>query len=196
MGIPLALLLMAGSDAPGLRAGSEPLDNSGRIPCDANGRIASAWKESPGQRPAAELSPGAMATVPSVCPAERYFPTGVRLTPGATYQIEAQGRWADGWIRIGPNGWPGLLLEAWNRLPWKRFFLLGGAIGRSEAQLFPIGQSQRWTAPSTLAPGEDRELYLFANDWPGMLHNNRSVPDDQGGPLRVTITRLPSSILR
>jgi len=192
-GVPIALLLMAGSAPPGLRAGSEPFDNSGRIPCDANGRSAPSGLEALGQRPPAELQPGAMVTVPAVCPAERYFPTGVLLTPGATYQIDAQGRWQDGWIRIGPNGWPGLLLEARNRLPWKRFFLVGGAIGRSEAHLFPIGQSRRWSAPTTLAQGEDSELYLFANDWPGMLHNNRSVPDVKGGPLRVSITRLPKS---
>ncbi len=193
LGVPITLLLMAGSGLPGLHAGSEPLDNSGRIPCDANGLIANSGLESLGKRPSAQLQPGAMVTVPSVCPAERYFPTGVLLTPGATYQINAQGRWQDGFIRVGPNGWPGLLLEAWNRLPWNRFFLLSGAIGRSEAHLFPIGQSRRWTAPSTLAQGEDSELYLFANDWPGMLQNNRSVRDVNGGPLRVSITRLPIS---
>ena len=189
--VPVALLLLAGIAPPGLRAGSEPFDNSGRLPCDANGRITLSGLEAQMQRPSAELLPGAMVTVPAVCPAERYFPTGVLLTPGATYQIDAQGRWQDGWIRIGPNGWPGLMLEAWNRLPWKRFFLLGGAIGRSEAHQFPIGQSRRWSAPSTLSQGDKSELYLFANDWPGMLHNNRSVPVDKGGPLRVSITRLP-----
>ena len=191
--VPIALLLMVGSTPHGLRAGTEPLDNSGRIPCDAFGRIAPSGLDSLEQRPPAELLPGAMVTVPAVCPAERYFPTGVLLTPGATYQIDAQGRWQDGWIRIGPNGWPGPIIEAWNRLPWKRFFLLGGAIGRSEAHLFPIGQSRRWTAPSTLAQVKNNELYLFANDWPGMLHNNRSVPDVKGGPLRVSITRLSKS---
>jgi hypothetical protein len=188
--IPLALVLMDASTSPGIRAGTEPIDNSGRIPCDANGRIAPSGLVSLRQRPTKELLPRAMVTVPAVCPAERYFPTGVLLTPGGTYQIDATGRWQDGWIHIGPNGWPGTILEAWNRLPWKRFFLLGGAIGRSEAHLFPIGQSRRWTAPSTLAQVEDKQLYLFANDWPGMLHNNRAVPDVKGGPLRVSITRL------
>jgi hypothetical protein len=189
--LPPALILMAETVPQGVLAGSGPLDNNGRVPCDSNGLIAASWKNDPGQRSATELQPGAMATVPAVCPAERYFPTGVLLTPGATYQIEAQGLWQDGWIRVGPNGWPGLLLEAWNRLPWRRFFLLGGAIGRSEAQLFAIGRSRRWTAPVALSPEADRQLYLFANDWPGKLQNNRSVADDKGGPLRVSITRLP-----
>jgi hypothetical protein len=175
----------------GVLAGSAPLDNSGRIPCAPNGLIAPSWKKAQVQGSAAELQPGAMATVPAVCPGERYFPTGVLVTPGATYQIEAQGHWQDGWIRVGPNGWPGLLLEAWNRLRWKPFFLLSGAIGPSEEHLFAIGRSRRWSAPTIHAPEADRQLYLFANDWPGMLENNRSVPDEKGGPLRVTIKRLP-----
>lgn len=175
----------------GLLAGSAPMDNSGRIPCDPNGRIASSWRSTPGHGSAVELQPGAMATVPAVCPAERYVPTGVLLTPGATYQIEAQGLWQDGWIRVGPNGWPGLLLEAWNRLRWQPFFLLSGAIGPSEEHLVAIGRSRRWSAPTTFAPEADRQLYLFANDWPGMLENNRSVAEQNGGPLRVSITRLP-----
>jgi hypothetical protein len=190
--LPLALLFA--SDSPhGLLAGSEPFDNNGRISCDANGRIAPSGLDILKKRPRSELQPGAMVTVPAVCPAERYFPTGMIITAGATYQIEAQGLWQDGWLRIGPNGWHGLLLEARNRMPWKRFFLLGGAIGRSEAKLFPIGQSRRWTAPSTLAQGDNSELYLFANDWPGMLYNNRSVPDAKGGPLRVSIRRITNS---
>ena len=118
-------------------------------------------------------------------------PQGDCSHQGASYRIEAQGHWQDGWIRVGPNGWRGLLLEAWNRLPWRPFFLLGGAIGRSEAQLFAIGRSRRWTAPATLLPEANWQLYLFANDWPGKLPNNRSVADDKGGPLPVSITRLP-----
>lgn len=190
---PLAFLLVSGSMPASLQAGSAAFDNSGRIPCGADGRITAAGWEALKLRSPTELKPGAMATIPAVCPAERYFPTGVILTPGATYQIDAQGRWQDLWFRVGPNGWAGLLLEAGNRLPWQRFFLLAGAIGRSEAQLFPIGQSRRWTAPGKLLEGENRQLYLFANDWNGMLHNNRSVPDDKGGPLRVSITRIPET---
>jgi len=51
LAIPIALLMMAGSTPPGLRAGSEPFDNTGRIPCDANGRIAPSGLVSLGQRP-------------------------------------------------------------------------------------------------------------------------------------------------
>ena len=189
----LVFLLLASIVPPAIRAGSEPFDNSGRILCDGKGKIIASRREAIMKRPATELQPGAMITIPAVCPGEQYFPTGVLLTPGATYQIAAQGRWKDGWIRIGPHGWPGLFLEAWNRLPWKRFFLLGGAIGRSEAHLFPIGQNRRWNAPSTLDQGEESALYVFANDWPGLRHNNRSISDAYGGPLRVSITRLSKS---
>ena len=144
----------------------------------------------PSPPPPVELPPGGTITIPSVCPAERYFPTGVLLTPGATYQFKAEGLWRDGWIRVGPEGWPGLVLEAWNRLPWKRFFLLCGSIGPSEQHLFPIGCGLPWPAPNPLPSNAAPQLHLFANDWPSMLHNNRTVPRDKGGPLRVTITRI------
>ena len=162
---------MNGAVPEALLAGSAPFDNSGRIPCDQKGLIAAPWRASPDHPAPAELQPGAMATVPA-------------------YQIDAQGLWQDGWIRVGPAGWPGLFLQAWNRLRWKPFFLLGGAIGPSEQHLFPIGRGRLWTAPATLPQDADRQLYLFANDWPGMLHNNRSVADEKGGPLRVTISRM------
>lgn len=188
--LPAALLVWHGAGPEALLAGSGPLDNSGRIPCDRRGLIAASWRHSPGLAAPGELPPGALATVPAVCPAERYFPTGVLLTPGATYQIDAQGLWQDGWIRVGPEGWPGLLLQAWNRLRWRPFFFLGGSMGPSEHHLFPIGRGRLWTAPTAVPPDADRQLYLFANDWPGMLHNNRTVPDEEGGPLRVTISRI------
>lgn len=178
------------STTPFDNSGRIPFDNSGRIPCDGQGLIALSGRDSAALPAPAELAPGAMATVPSVCPAERYFPTGVLLTPGATYQFDAQGLWRDGWIRVGPEGWPGLVLQAWNRLRWRPFFLLGGAMGRSEQHLFAIGRGRRWTAPATLPADADRALYLFANDWPGMYANNRTVADENGGPLRVTISRI------
>lgn len=173
-----------------LQAGSAPFDNAGRIQCDDRGLINASEREAQRIRLPVKLSPGEMVTIPAICPAEPYFPTGVLATPGASYQIDAQGLWKDGWIKVGPEGWPGLLLEAGNRLRWKPFFLLSGSIGPSDAHLFPIGRSRRWTAPSPLPENGDNRLYLFANDWPGMLHNNRSIRDSDGGPLRVTIRRI------
>lgn len=80
--LPPALVLMAETLPQGVLAGSGPLDNNGRIACDPNGLIASPWQNDPGQRSAAQLHPGAMATVPAVCPVERSVPTGGLLTPG------------------------------------------------------------------------------------------------------------------
>lgn len=173
-----------------LYAGQAALDNHGRLSCDAEGRIAASQRQALQTVLPRELDVGATITIAAVCPAERYFPTGVVVTPGASYQISAQGTWQDGWIKVGPDGWNGLVLQAWNRLAWKPFFLLGGAIGASERQLFAIGVGRRWKAPSTLAETSDRQLYLFANDWPGKYSNNRAVADTAGGPLRVSIRRL------
>ena len=173
-----------------LHAGQAALDNHGRVSCDAEGRIAASQRQALQTALPGELDVGATITIPAVCPAERYFPTGVLVTPGASYQISAQGKWQDGWIKVGAGGWNGLFLEAWNRLAWKPFFLLGGAIGASERQLFPIGAGRTWKAPISLAEKNNRQLYLFANDWPGKYGNNRAVADSAGGPLRVSIRRL------
>lgn len=173
-----------------LLAGTTPFDNNGRLRCDSNGLIDRSDPIALEQKAPMELEPGAIATIPSVCPAERYFPSGVIVTPGATYQISAQGLWKDGWITVGAQGWWGLLFEAWNRLPWKPFFLLGGSIGQSDQKAFPIGLGRRWIAPNSLPSMTDRQLYFFANDWPSKLQNNRTVSDTAGGPMRVTVLRI------
>lgn len=186
----LILLASIAAMPQALQAGSAPFDNTGRIQCNDSGLIDASLPKAQRTLLPVELTPGDMATIPAVCPAEPYFPTGVMVTPGATYQIDAQGLWKDGWIKVGPEGWRGLLLEAGNRLRWRPFFLISGSIGQSDDHLFPIGRSRRWTAPSSLPQDSDRRLFLFANDWPGMLHNNRPVRDSDGGPLRVTIRRI------
>ena len=173
-----------------LNAGSAPLDHAGRVHCDATGRITATDRERLGRVLAMDMDPGSVVTIPAICPAEHYFPTGVLVTPGATYQISAQGLWKDSWITVGPQGWYGLLLEAWNRLPWRRFFLLCGSIGRSDEQAFAIGASRRWRAPDVIRSADDRQLYLFANDWPSKYDNNRAVSDADGGPMRVAIQRI------
>ena len=47
----IALWLIAGIASSGLCAGSEPLDNRGRIPCDANGHITPSGLEALVSRP-------------------------------------------------------------------------------------------------------------------------------------------------
>jgi hypothetical protein len=112
------------------------------------------------------------------------------VTPGATYRISAVGRWKDWWIISGPEGYWLPLVPAGNRLRWKRMFVLSGSVGRGSALRFVIGRSREWQAPESLPEDGDRRLYLFPNDWEGMYHNNRMVPAEKGGPLRVSIRRI------
>ena len=129
-------------------------------------------------------------TTVEVDPRDLYGPTGIEIVPGARYRFEAEGQWRDAWITCGPEGWPGLLLEAWNRLPWRHVFLLCAAVGKTLEHAFPVGTGCEWTAPAEAAHWAERELYFFANDWPNRYDNNRPLPPEEGGPLRVTVTRL------
>lgn len=176
-----------------LLAGDLPLDNSGRVLCNAK-NLAVKGKDSTGISNSVprELQVGETRTIPAVCPAERYFQTGVIITPGAEYLFDSQGLWSDGGIVTDSDGWSGLFFQAWNRIPWRRFFLLSGSIGKSERHLFSIGRTRVWQAPTNLKEDKGKEIFLFANDWPGkkFIENNRAVPDTEGGPLRVSIRRL------
>lgn len=136
------------------------------------------------------LTPGETSPTVEVDPRDLYCPSGIEIAPGARYRFEAAGKWKDSWITCGPEGWHGLLLEAGNRLPWRRVFLLCGTVGKSLQRAFPIGAGREWTAPTDDALGPDRQLYFFANDWPSKYDNNHPLSPKQGGPLRVSITRL------
>ncbi len=126
-----------------------------------------------------------------VDPRPLFVPSGILVSPGERYGFVAAGKWKDGWRPpCGPKGWPGWLLQARNRLPGHRFFLLCGTVGEDLAQAFPIGERREWSVPEAVGERSDRQLFLFANDWPSFYHNNRVVPPEQGGPLTVTITRL------
>ena len=139
------------------------------------------------------LQIGETAVVRSVDPQCKYYPSQVIVEPSATYQFDSTGYWKDGILPpCGPDGWPGLVLQAGNRLPWRRFFLLCGCLGMSDQHAFGIGTHRVWTAPAERQAGIDHQLFLFANDWPlqPFLNNNREINGSQGGPLRVTIRRL------
>lgn len=125
-----------------------------------------------------------------VRPDALYFPSGIRIESGARYRFQASGKWKDGSIFCGPEGWNGLILQAWNRLPWQRFFRLCGTVGENLDHAFAIGPGLDWSAPIEVAQLSDQQLYLFANDWPSRYGNNKALTPDQGGPLRVSITRL------
>jgi hypothetical protein len=86
-----------------------------------------------------ELTPSSSLLVPGVDPAALNVSTDLLVTPGASYRFIAYGRWRDWWITCGPDGWPGLFLEAGCHLRWKQFFLLGGCIGEDLRFAFALG---------------------------------------------------------
>ena len=127
----------------------------------------------------------------TVNPRSPYHPSGIEITPGARYHFESSGRWKDGWLSpCGADGWHGYLLQGWNRLRWRRFFLLCGTVGQNLGQAFAIGLFLDWSAAPDIAEQADRQLYFFANDWPSRYRNNIPLPPEAGGPLRVAVTRL------
>jgi len=157
-----------------------------QIGSDAGKLSEAARKQIPAAR---ELEVGEWRIIGEVCPREKFFPTSVLLTPGATYEISAVGRWKDQWIRTGPEGWWFLPFHPFNRIPWHRMFVLSGSVGLTLDHAFVIGRQTSWTAPTVLPEGMGAELQLFPNDWDSKYDNNRSLPPAQGGPMRVTILR-------
>lgn len=142
------------------------------------------------QLPAArELGVGEWLIIGEVCPREKFFPTSILVSPGATYVISAVGRWKDLWITAGPEGWWFPPFHPFNRIPWRRMFVLSGSVGPSLEHAFVIGRQTTWTAPMALPGGMRAELQLFPNDWESKYDNNRSLSPAQGGPMRVTILR-------
>lgn len=153
---------------------------------DAGKLSADARKQLP---PTKELGVGEWSIIGEVCPGEKFFPTSVLISPGATYVISATGRWKDLWITTGPEGWWFPPIQAFNRIPWRRMFLLSGSMGPSLDHAFIIGRQTTWSAPVVLHGGMRSELQLFPNDWESKYDNNRSLTPAEGGPLRVTIWR-------
>jgi len=194
----LATLLTTGTLvlASGARADAGAFSNPALINCGAfasskNRNQASISSES--SVVWRELKVDDWLIVPNVCPQLHYFPSGLILTPGATYQISAQGDWKDGILPpTGPEGWHGLLIEAFNRIPWRRMASLSASVGRNEKLLRTIGGQQLLTTPPELTDVDDRRLYLFANDWPWpyFYNNNSDLDPSRGGPMRVSIHRL------
>ena len=138
---------------------------------------------------ARELSVGERRVIDEICPQAKFFSTQILLTPGATYKITSEGKWKDGQMKgVGPEGWWFLPFHPFNRIPFRRMFILSGSVGASLKHAFIIGRDKTWTAPATLR--RDRVLMLFPNDWDSKYGNNRSLGPLEGGPLRVTITRI------
>jgi hypothetical protein len=137
-----------------------------------------------------------LKTIDNVDPSIRNFPTGMDVESDAHYFFLAEGCWKDWFLRCGPNGW-GPKWKAFtyrNRIKGQPFFMLCGNIGKSndENLMFCIGDKNTWSVPEKVNELEDRQLYLFANDWPtdSAYENNEELEPDQGGPLKLTIYRL------
>lgn len=173
-------------------AAEQPLFNSGGGLCLLHGENAGKIDVSRREKPpiARELGVGEWKILPEVCPREKFFPTSVLATPGATYRISATGRWKDSWITVGPEGWWFPPFHPFNRLPWRRMFVLSGSLGPSLKTTFVIARQSTWTAPADLASPAADQLMLFPNDWDGKYDNNRALSPAQGGPMRVSIQRL------
>lgn len=126
----------------------------------------------------------------AVDPRQLFVSTNLEVAPGERYRFITSGQWKD-WFRVvGPNGWKLWPLHLRNRLPGAPFFCLCGCIGIDERRAFAIGEKLDWVLPESVAELPDRQLYVFANDWASMYGNNHALPEEEGGPLIVNITRL------
>ena len=185
-GAALSPRIGAGQTNAADRSGSENAGkgvlNQAQVPCDPS----LPWPEN---GVTSEMSVGEIRQIASINPLPYYYPTLIRLTPGAEYRFSADGSWADGKITASPDGWLAFILEAGARLPFRRLFLLCGSVGRTDRRIFAIGSGRVWKAPATDQMPQDRQLYLFPNDWKvkWVYRNNREIP---GKPLRVTVHRL------
>jgi len=158
--------------------------------------IAGAYKTEDQRVPAGATK---LKTIPNVNPSKRDFSTGIEVELDVEYFFLAEGCWKDWYIRCGANGW-GPKWKAFtckNRIKGQPFFMLCGNVGKSndEDLMFCIGDKNRWSIPEKFKQLEDRELYLFANDWPtdSAYENNKELEPYQGGPLKVTIYQLKSN---
>jgi len=136
----------------------------------------------------AHLSVGQIVGPLQVPSEEHYFGTGVLLDSGAAYEIAAdQSEWTDSAIPSTAAGNPDPVLaqqvfQGLLRCQEGLWFELVGAVGRSDAHLFPVGMRKVWTYESHSVEAEP-ELQLFANDAFGFYFNNH-------GSIGVTITRI------
>lgn len=135
------------------------------------------------------LAPDATHTL-EVDPRVFFVATSLRVKAGERYRFTAGGKWRDGNRVVGPKGWSLWPFSRWNRVPGVPLFCLCGAVGEDDRQAFAIGEQFEWQVPADVGDLTDRQLYLFANDWPSRYGNNRPLRPEKGGPLRVVIQRL------
>lgn len=125
-----------------------------------------------------------------VDPRRHYVRTGITLEPGQRYTFTATGKWKDWKETCDHHGWHTGWMTHFARVKGVALFRLCGAIGKNDRNLFAIDTTQPWTVPETLPADGDHQLYLFANDGRWLYFNNHALSPEEGGPTRVTITRV------
>lgn len=139
------------------------------------------------------LVPGASHTL-NLDPAHLFIDTGVQVLAGETYQLQAEGMWKDARLIVDANGWTRFgigWLRRFNRMPNVNWFTLIACIGRNLNTARAIGKSQVITITTQDQPdAAPQALTVFANDWPSRYDNNFIASPEEGGPMRLTITRL------
>lgn len=142
--------------------------------------------------PLAPSDPPVQVVVDARC---RWNPTGVQLEKDAVYAISARERSDDPWVDRGvksdlATGWHGTfwrfvgrLFQPGARAPELPLYALVAAQGQAGKIYSVAGHEAR--LQSRAADGDPPiELLFFANDWPGMYHNNHGCVD-------VEVRRLP-----
>lgn len=139
------------------------------------------------------LAPGARHTL-ELDPVHLFIDTGVQVLAGETYHLQADGKWKDASLVVDANGWTGFgigWLHRFNRMPKVNWFTLIACIGQKLETARAIGKSEVITITAQDQPDPTPQtLTVFANDWPSWYCNNSIVTPEEGGPMRLTITRL------
>lgn len=136
-----------------------------------------------------ELQPGQSLTI-DVDPGLLHVPTGIAVRAGEQYSFSATGKWKDWYIVCDHRGWGRGWFTRLPRVPGQPFFRLCGCVGKQDGGAFAIDMTRPWTVPDIRPSEDDTQLYLFANDIRWMYWNNRVLPKEQGGPMRVTVARV------
>ncbi len=141
----------------------------------------------------AQDSPSIAETIEiTIDPKLKNNPAYIRVEAGEKYIFQAEGCWRDWFMTCDSNGWG----FEWNPFTWFNrvtgtpTFLLCGNVGKDDKHAFRIGKKRTWTVPNEVKSLSDRQVYLFANDWNSRYENNESLEPSQGGPIKVTISRL------
>lgn len=143
----------------------------------------------------AETDPPVQVVVDARC---RWNHTGVQLQQGAVYAISARVRRDDPWVDKGvesdlSTGWKGAfwglvgrLFQPGARAPDLPLYALVAAQGQA-GRIHSVAGHEARLQSETADDDPPTELLFFANDWPGMYHNNHGCVD-------VEVKRVPGAL--